>query len=279
MKRRITMTLGVGIETTGGIVLASDSRATVGNPLIITANNDAAVKIFKPALRVAVALAGDAGMGNMLMHHHIVPALSTLMATNPAADVITIAHSIQQIGRGYYQQNFGAANWLIANGQHVPTPRPDITYLLAGYAQDSTPKLIALSSAAQVNFTPSLMTAGFAAIGVANYALYLLNRLYRRDITLDVAKDLAAYCIEETASQDGKVGGPLRMAIVRPNQETEIVGDGEIARLGHRVQAHREALRTSFLTLRQELPPPLREPAPPGQFDQPGPGPELVPGK
>jgi 20S proteasome alpha/beta subunit len=273
------MTLGVGIETNSGIVLASDSRATVGDPRSVTANNDAAVKIFKPAPKVAVALAGDAGMGTMLMHHHIVPMLSALTTAHPDAEIIMIAQAIQQTGRGYFQQNFGAANWLIANGQHVPTPRPDITYLLAGYAQDNTPKLIALASAPQVNFAPSLMTAGFAAIGVANYALYLLNRLYRRDITLDVAKDLAAYCIEETASQDGKVGGPLRMAIVRPNQETEIVGDGEIARLGRRVEAHRDALRTSFLTLRQELPVPLREPAPLGQPEPPAPAPELVPGK
>lgn len=271
------MTLGVGIETTEGVVLASDSRATVGDPRSLTANNDAAVKIFKPASSIAVALAGDAGMGNMLMHHHIVPMLSALTTANPNADIIAIAQSIQRIGRTYFQQNFGAANWLVANGQHVPTPRPDITYLLAGYAQDNTPKLITLASAPQVNFAPSLMTAGFAAIGVAHYALYLLNRLYRRDITLDVAKDLAAYCIEETASQDGKVGGPLRMAIVRLNQETEIVGDGEIARLGRRVEAHREALRTSFLTLQQELPPQLMEPAVPEPVEQPESAPELAP--
>jgi hypothetical protein len=118
--------------------------------------------------------------------------------------------------------------------------------------------------------TLCLSTTGFAAIGVVHYALYHLNRLYRRDISLDVAKDLAAYCIEETASQDGKVGGPLRMAIVRPKQETEIVGDDEIAKLGRRVDAHREALRKSFLTL------PL-EPQQPVPVEPQGP--ELVPGE
>lgn len=269
------MTLGIGIEAIGGIVLASDSRATVGDPRALTANNDAAMKIFKPTPKVAIALAGDAGVGNMLMLHNITPAL----ANNQNADVLVVAQTIQNTGRNYYLQSFGNANWLVANGQPIATPRPEITYLLAGY-MGNNPKLLTLSSAPQVSFAPGLITAGFAAIGVAHYALYLLNRLYRRDISLDVAKDLAAYCIEETASQDGKVGGPLRMAIVRPNQDTEILADEEIAKLGERVNAHREALRASFLTLPQTSQQPAPSPPePPEQPAESAQGPTLVPGK
>jgi 20S proteasome alpha/beta subunit len=259
------MTLGLGIETSGGIVLASDSRATVGDLRGLTANNDAAIKIFKPMPRVAVALSGNADTGNALMLHHITPTLEK----QPGADVIAVAQTMQNVGKQYFLQNFGNPTWLLnAAGQPIATPRPDIWYLLAGYTQDGKPKLITFPSTAPVNFAPCLSTTGFAAIGVVYYALYHLNRLYRRDISLDVAKDLAAYCIEETASQDGKVGGPLRMAIVRQNQETEIIGDDEIAKLGRRVNAHREALRNSFLTL-----PPEPQPAPAE------PVPELVPGK
>jgi 20S proteasome alpha/beta subunit len=94
-----------------------------------------------------------------------------------------------------------------------------------------------------------LSTTGFAAIGIATLAVYLLNRLYRRNLDLEIAKDLAVYSILETASQDGKVGGPLRMAIVRSNIDTVIVSDDEIAELGTRVVQHREALKNSFLTL------------------------------
>lgn len=238
------MTLGVGIETTGGIVLASDSRATVGDLRGLTTNNDTAIKIFTPMPMVAVALAGSADPGHALMQH-IVAGL------NPAvSDIDAIAQSIQAIGKQYYAQSFGAPTWLMnPAGMPVSTPRPDVWYLLAGYTQAGQAKLINMTSAIPFNFTPGFTNTGFAAVGVAPLALYLLNRLYRRDLSLEIAKDLAAYCIEETASQDGKVGGPLRMAIVRRNQATEIVGDEEIAELGRRVSTHREALRNSFLNL------------------------------
>jgi 20S proteasome alpha/beta subunit len=239
------MTLGVGIETIGGIVLASDSRATVGDLRGLTTNNDTAIKIFTPTPSVAVALSGSGETGHALMQQ-----ITAGLANQAITDVDAVAQHIQNIGKQYYIQSFGPPGWLMTPaGVPVPTPRPDIWYLLAGYTQASRPKLINMTSAIPFNFTPGFTNTGYAAIGVAPLALYLLNRLYRRDLSLEIAKDLAAYCIEETTSQDGKVGGPLRMAIVRHNQETEIVGDGEIAELGQRVGTHREALRTSFLTL------------------------------
>jgi 20S proteasome alpha/beta subunit len=261
------MTLGVGIETTGGIVLASDSRATVGDLRGLTTNNDTQIKIFIPIPSVAVALSGSGDTGHALMQQ-----IAAGLAVQAVTDVDAVAAQMQNIGRQYYVQSFGPPMWLMnPAGIPVTTPRPDVWYLLAGYTQGGQPKLVHMTSAVPFNFTPGFTNTGFAAIGVAPLALYLMNRLYRRDLSLQIAKDLAAYCIEETASQDGKVGGPVRMAIVRQNQPTEIISDDEIAELSVRVDAHREALRTSFLTLPPEYPAPSAEPAP----NQP----ELVPGE
>ena len=46
------------------------------------------------------------------------------------------------------------------------------------------------------------------------YAVYLLNRLYSSDMVVEELEHLAAYVISETASQDGKVGGPIQMAVI-----------------------------------------------------------------
>ena len=225
--------------------MASDSRATVGDLRGLTTNNDTAIKIFTPVPAVAVALSGSGDTGHALMQQ-IVAGLAAAQPT--PTDVDAVAQHIQNIGRQYYVQSFGAPHWLMnPAGMPVPTPRPDIWYLLAGYTQTGQPKLINMTSAIPFNFTPGFTNTGYAAVGVAPLALYLLNRLYRRDLSLEIAKDLAAYCIEETASQDGKVGGPLRMAIVRRGQATETIADDEIAELGRRVSAHRDALRNSFL--------------------------------
>jgi 20S proteasome alpha/beta subunit len=239
------MTLGVGIVTPGGIILTSDSRATVGDLRGLTTNNDTAMKIFTPIPNMAVALAGAADTGHGLMAQ-----IAAGVAGQAVHDVDAAAQHMQNIGRQFYVQSFGPPQWMMSPaGVPVATPRPDVWCLLAGYTQAGQPKLITMTSAVPFNFTPGFTNTGFAAIGVAPLALYLLNRLYRRDLSLEIAKDLGAYCIDETASQDGKVGGPFRMAIIRQNHATEIIGDDEIAELGRRVGAHRDALRNSFLNL------------------------------
>jgi len=68
------------------------------------------------------------------------------------------------------------------------------------------------SMISQLGFVPSLSNYGFAIIGVPQYAIYLLNRLYSKDMSLQSAIELAAYCISETATQDGKVGGAIQIA-------------------------------------------------------------------
>jgi 20S proteasome alpha/beta subunit len=51
-------------------------------------------------------------------------------------------------------------------------------------------------------------------IGVPQYAVYLSHRYYDPGISTDNATALAEYLISETASQDPKVGGPIRIAKV-----------------------------------------------------------------
>jgi hypothetical protein len=206
--------------------------------------NDTVMKIFRPAPRVAVAMAGQADIGNSLMQH-----ITTALLPSPAANIDQATESIRTVGNNLFAQWFGPPTWLLGANGPVPTPRPEVWYLSAGYAQNGDPKIISQGSSLHFNFAPNISTTGFAAIGIVPLTIYLLNRLYRRSLALDIAKDLAAYCILETASQDGKVGGPMRMAIVRPNTETEIVADGELSDLAQRVDQHRDALRNSFLTL------------------------------
>jgi 20S proteasome alpha/beta subunit len=132
------MTLGVGIETNGGIVVASDSRATVGDLRGLTTNNDTAIKIFVPVSSVAVALAGTGDTGHALMQQ-----VTATLAGQVINDVEAAAQYIQNVGRQYYAQSFGPPQWLMTPaGVPVPTPRPDVWYLLAGYTGAGQPKLI-----------------------------------------------------------------------------------------------------------------------------------------
>ncbi len=251
------MSLAVGIEASDGIVLAADSRATFGDPRGMTAVNDTVQKIYRLSPRTAIALVGQAETGASLIQH-----ITAGLAAQPGANVDVAAEAIRTFGNQYFGQWFGPPQFMMGPMGPMPVPRPDVWFLLIGYAADSRPKIWTLGSTPPFNFAPNLSTTGFAAAGVVPLAVYLLNRLYRRGLSLDIAKDLAAYCILETASQDGKVGGPIRLAVAHPNADIAILEDQEISEIATRADRHRETLRNSFLQAQAVAQPVPAAPAP-----------------
>jgi hypothetical protein len=130
------MTLAVGIESANGIVLASDSRATFGDPRGLTVVNDTVNKIFTPTPRVAVVMAGQADTGNSLMN-----SISSNLNSLPAANVDQVAETIRVNGSQLFTQWFGPPQWLMGPNGPVPTPRPDVWFMVAGFTQQGQPNL------------------------------------------------------------------------------------------------------------------------------------------
>lgn len=238
------MSLAVAIEAKNGIVLAADSRATFGDPRGMTAVNDTVQKIFPLTPRTAVAMVGQAETGNSLVQH-----IKAALAAQPGANVDQVADTMRTVGNQFFGQWFGAPQFMMGPAGPVPLPRPDVWFLLVGHDTQGKAKLMSLGSSPPFNFAPSLSTTGFLAAGVVPLAVYLLNRLYSRDLDLEIAKDLAAYCILETASQDGKVGGPIKLAVVLPTQDTCTLSDDQMSDVVKRVEKHRASLKNSFLNL------------------------------
>lgn len=236
------MSLAVAIEAANGIVLAADSRATFGDPRGMTAVNDTVQKIYRLSPRTAVAMVGQAETGNALIQH-----ITAGLAAQPGANVDQAAETIRTLGNQFFGQWFGPPQFMMGAAGPVPVPRPDVWFLLVGHDANGQPRIMSQGSTPPFNFAPNLSTTGFAAAGVVPLAVYLLNRLYRRGLDLEITKDLAAYCIVETASQDGKVGGPIRLAVVTRDAETQVLADEESEMIVRRSERHRETLRNSFV--------------------------------
>lgn len=235
------MSLAVAIESANGIVLAADSRATFGDPRGMTAVNDTVQKIFKPSSRTALAMVGAAEIGAAIMQ-----VIAVGLAGQPDANVDMVAETIRTLGTQHFSQWFGPPQFVLGPAGGAFSPRPDVVFVLTGYDADGKVKILTLQSTQPLNFAPNLSTTGFAAAGVVPLAVYLLNRFYRHGLALEIAEDLAAYCILETASQDGKVGGPIRIAVAKHNEDTRLLPEDEIDELLRRAEKHRETLRTSF---------------------------------
>lgn len=220
------MSLAIAIEAADGIVLAADSRATFGDPRGMTAANDTVQKIYKLSPRTALAVVGQAEIGASLIQYII-----AALAAQPGANVNTTAETIRTTGNQYFVQWFGPPQFMMGPMGAVSMPRPDVWLLLIGHDAGGQAKILSLGSTPPFNFAPNLSTTGFAALGVIPFAVYLLNRLYRRGMDLETAKDLAAYCILETATQDAKVGGPIRLAVARSDRDVVILAESEVAQI------------------------------------------------
>src|SRR5436190_20947787 len=87
---------------------------------------------------------------------------------------------------------------------------------------------LAPKEAFQPVIAPQLAGAYPMMIGVPQYAVYLSHRYYDPTISGDKAAALAEYLISETASQDPKVGGPIKIAKISPEHGYQQLSDAEV---------------------------------------------------
>jgi 20S proteasome alpha/beta subunit len=245
------VTLLVALKGSDGMVLAADSRGTFGDPRSVTAQNDAQQKAHILAPHVAVLVAGSGEVGALVID--LVRQEVTAQAADGATPVLNI---LRDTVRKQYENWFKSIPaiqplQLIQSGQVAI--RPELAFIVGGYELDGTSRIFGLGSL--FDFSPMLYDYGFAVQGIAQYALYLLNRLYERGRTIDELKPLAIYVITETASQDGKVGGPVNVITIKPGSEgCQPVPPEIVQQIQKANESRSRALRDSFYRREVEKP-------------------------
>lgn len=234
------MTLLVALKGTDGLVLAADSRGTFGDPRGVTAQNDSQKKAHILSTHAALLMSGAAELGsNVLLRY----------ARGDSPDGVT---AVMEAFRAVARQSY--AEWLPhmppAVPQGVPAlPRPDLGFIVAGYDEadeGGKPEARIYTLMSGLDFAPMLHEYGFALQGVAQYALYLLNRLYEPNRTLPELSALAVYAVTETASQDGKVGGPVRVITISPTDGCSELPLESVEKIISENTRRSESLKMSF---------------------------------
>jgi len=232
------MSLLVCLRGADGLVLATDSRGTFGDPRGVTAQNDAQKKLYVTNDMVGVMLAGTGDIGAQVIAEFLgQPGVGELGITN-------FAMKLREIVRARFSQWFDKFS-IQQTPQDIRPARPDLALIVAGY-EENRQDIKIYQFISQFDFAPMLVNYGFALAGVAQYGLYLLNRLYDPTRTVEQLKHLAAYAITETASQDGKVGGPVQMATISP-MKASTLEPAEVSAIVEANKARSSALKASFL--------------------------------
>lgn len=239
------MTLIVALEGQDGLVLATDSRGTIGDPRGLTAVNDIQRKLFKLSDHCGIATSGSSELAARLIDQ-----LRPQLGGQTSTDQIT--QTTESFCRGQYHTWFGQRPW--ASQAPMVDQRPSVIFIIAGYTNgampDFQPRIYLLSSA--LEFVPQLCQSGFMLAGVPQYATYLIHRLYDSTMNVRSLTSLAAYLITETATQDPKVGGPVRIAQLTPSEGFAELGEDAIQEIVSNNENQSQRLKEFFFTTGEE---------------------------
>lgn len=240
------MTLNLILKGKDGLVLASDSRGTFGDPRSVTAQNDNMRKLYPLSKYVAVVFAGSGELAATIMDEL---QRQIQNATAPIEGVTPVMNFVRDILIKRFGEWFSGFAIAPSQGAQIPT-RPTLVLIIGGYEVDgqmkpTEQKIYSLNC--HQNFAPMLHDYGFGLNGIAQYALYLLNRLYMPDLSVEKLLPLGVYVITETASQDGKVGGPVQLMKILPDEGCVPLKEEDIKKILQDNNLRSEKLRQSFL--------------------------------
>jgi len=223
------MTLVVCFRGKDGLVLAADSRGTIGDPRGLTAITDSMIKIFKLSKYVGTVAYGQAELAAQLVEE-VRNSLKEEKYFSP----------IFKVMRNTLREKYGS--WM----ERIPIERrPVLGFIVAGFEENKDIKIYYLSS--PLDFAPQLVQTGIALGGIPQYATYLTHRLYDPEMTREQLVHLAVYVISETSTQDPKVGGPIRVTEISWEKGYIELEQYHIEEVIQRNEKAHEKLRNFFL--------------------------------
>ena len=223
------MTLVVCLEGKDGLVLAADSRGTIGDPRGLTAISDSHTKLFQLSKFTGIVSFGTAEIAAQSI---------TAIKDNLGSDDIYFS-SVFDKARETIRTKY--TEWF----RNLPLERrPVLGFIIAGLEEDKKAKMYYLQN--RFDFAPQLCTTGIALGGIPQYATYLVHRLYDPKMSIKNLITLAAYVISETATQDPKVGGPVRIAQISSDEGYHQLDQSQVKGVVERNEKLNKQLRNFF---------------------------------
>jgi 20S proteasome alpha/beta subunit len=223
------LTLVVCYKGVNGLVFAADSRGTIGDPRGLTAITDSMVKLFQLSNYVGIMTYGQAELAAQLIQE--------IKRTLSEEDIYLTPEFLEKV-RNTLRTKY--SDWF----RGVPHERrPAVGFIIGGF-EDGEAKIYYLTSA--LDFAPQLDVKGHALGGIPQYATYLTHRLYNPKMTLDDLVKLAVFVISETATQDPKVGGPIRVAVILREEGYKELDESYVNKVIKENERAHEELRKFF---------------------------------
>ncbi|MHC4404802.1 MAG: hypothetical protein ACYTG0_34570 [Planctomycetota bacterium] len=165
------MSLIVALQGKDGLVLAADSRGTIGDPRTLTAINDDQIKLFQLSKFCGAGISGASEFAAK-----VIDALKQQRRDSKTQYADEIAEETRQLVRRLYDDWFE---------KFKVDERPSMTFTVVGFQKDGTsmtPRTYFLTS--RSDFAPHLFPTGNCLAGIPQYAVYLMHRFYDPEMTV-----------------------------------------------------------------------------------------------
>jgi len=203
-------TLVVAAQGNDFVVLGSDSLGMLGNlggPIVVGSNRSRKITILSN--HVAVAIFGAAEFGETLLNQF-----------RASGDGVTnVLEEFRIFCREKWNEWFSGVD--IKN-------QPLVGFMIAGLDQSESgeydmPKKYSIVSS--LNFAPALHTYPCACRGIPSLATFILNESYREEMSVDELCELVNSTISKVAQTDPRIGLPVRIALITPEEGARMVSD------------------------------------------------------
>jgi 20S proteasome alpha/beta subunit len=208
------MTLVTAAQGKDLIIVGADSRGTFGRPEAAFSSYDVMEKIIQLSPHVVALTYGVGEIGDNLLIEF------RRSLTEPIDGVTEVVHRLHSFCLGRWNEWFARIPFQF---------RPVVAYIVAGLDKKDKeycePHIYSLDS--RTGFAPAIHIYGWAHGGVPMYAIYIFGRKYRPNMEMRELIGLVAYAISETATQDMRVGGAIRMMKIT-RDGVQIIDEKEI---------------------------------------------------
>jgi proteasome beta subunit len=195
-------TTTIGIVFAGGVVLATEKRATMGYMIA----SKKAKKVYQVAERIGMTTAGGVGDAQQL------------------ARILTVECNLYQIRRSR-AITVGAAATLLSNYLNQNRYFPYYVQLLVGGVDENGPSVYSVDAMGGATKEEEIVATGSGS----PMAYGVLEDRYRKDMSRDEAIEIAVRSLKSAMKRDAGSGEGIQVVVIT-KEKYEVLGEDALAR-------------------------------------------------
>jgi predicted proteasome-type protease len=228
------LSLTIVLKAADGLVLAADSRMTEGYTLEGPKTRDDSTKFMRLNDDVGVLTYGllDIGYAGITsLKKEISRDSNHWLSLSPI------------LNKGKLIFNKASSDWSKKNPE-IKRGDKDVGFIISGYERSE--RKFGVFNFQSPEFVPNKLQGGCFLAGQWHMAKFFTNKIYNRDMTITVLKDLAFFLLSSTTTVEKTVGGKIHLATITESKGFHWISQDEVDSIAGRHRTYCSIFQKQF---------------------------------